>query len=91
MFLGIAVSRWLTRYCVERLAFRIIRDHRRTGTHRFGLTVLWMLWALAGTTGQAALALNSSVALFAASLLNAAAIATLMWLEPKPTSRYVYS
>ena len=66
------------------LAFRIIRAHRRAGTQQFGLTALWALWALAGATGQAALLLNSSVALFAASLLNAAAIATLMWIEPKP-------
>lgn len=115
-FLGIVVSRWLTRYCVERfaaptpgsegwfdsgraievgavlllpgaacwLAFRIIRAHRRAGTHRLKLTTLWTLWALAGAAGQVALPLGSSVVLFTASLLNAAAIATLMWMETKP-------
>ena len=112
--LGTVVSRWLARYCVERLtaptprgqwwfnsgravevgaalilpgaacwlAFRIIRAHRRAGTHRLGLSALWMLWALSGLTGQATL--GYPIALFTASLLNAAAIATLMCLESRP-------
>ena len=113
-FVGIAVSRWLARYGVERfttstsrsewwfnsgraievgaallipgaacwLAFRVILAHTRAGTRRFHLSVLWALWAVSGTTGPALL--EHPVALFAACLLNAAAIATLMCLEPKP-------
>lgn len=114
--LGIAVSRWLTRYCVERLtartpcsewwfdsgravevgaalllpgaacwlAFRIILAQRRAGVRRSGRSALWMVWALSGLTGLATL--GYPVALFAASLFNAAAIAALMCLETRPGS-----
>ena len=67
-----------------RLAFRIIRAHRREETHRLGLSALWMLWALSGLIGQATLGYPR--ALFTASLLNAAAIATLMCLESRPNA-----
>jgi hypothetical protein len=64
------------------IAFRIVLAHARAGTHRFHLSALWALWALSGTTGLAMF--DFSVVLFAACLLNAAAIAALMLLEPKP-------
>lgn len=112
---GIAVSRWLSRYGAERLnastpgnewwfnsgrtievgiallipgaacwlALRIVLAHARAGTCRFRLSALWTLWALSGTTGLAML--DHPMALFADCLLNAAAIAALMWLEPSRT------
>jgi hypothetical protein len=68
------------------LAARAVLAHRRGETNRRTCSALWMVWAVAGTTGQAIFiwtgALTPSVVLFAASLLNVAAIAALMLLEP---------
>ncbi|WP_034263717.1 hypothetical protein [Actinospica robiniae] len=111
---GIAVSRWLTRYGADRLnytqpgrerwfnsgraievgvvllvpgaacwlAMKIIAAHRRAGTQRAVVSILWALWALSGAAGLATAA--NPAALFVASLINAAAIGTLMLLETKP-------
>jgi len=76
------------------LADRRRRAVRRPGTAQRGRTALWALWALAGTAGQVvmiwAMATNDpstdltpEILLGVASLLNAAAIATLMCIEPK--------
>lgn len=71
------------------LAVRAVLAQRRRATNRLGyssLWALWALWALAGTTGQVIFfwsgALIASIVLFASCLLNAAAIAALMFLEP---------
>lgn len=76
------------------LASRRKRSLRRTRTSSRELAVLWILWAIAGTTGQAVLIwsitmkasstdLTPDIIMQAAILLNVAAIAVLMCLEPK--------
>lgn len=76
------------------LADRSGRSPDRTRKTRVGFAVLWTLWAAAGTTGQIVLLwalaahdpstdLTPDIVLQAAVLLNAAAIAALMCLEPK--------
>jgi hypothetical protein len=76
------------------LALRTTLTNRRKRTSSPGLAALWMLWAIAGTAGQAVLIwpitthdpspdLTPDIIMQAAILLNVTAIAVLMCLEPK--------
>jgi hypothetical protein len=67
-------------------AVRAVLAQRRKARNRLGYSALWLLWALAGTTGQVIFPwsadLTPSIVFFAACMLNVAAIAALMFLEP---------
>lgn len=76
------------------LANRRKRSPRRTRKTGLALATLWILWAIAGTAGQVVLILSITaqdsntdltpdIIVQAAILLNVAAMAALMYLEPK--------